>query len=53
MANTTTKKPDDYVIATGKQYSVKQFINLVAKKIKYKNKLERKRHKRKRYRSKW
>ena len=27
------KKPDDYVIATGKQYSVKQFINLVAKKL--------------------
>ena len=24
-------KPDDYVIATGKQYSVKQFINLTAK----------------------
>ena len=23
------KKPDDFVIATGKQYSVKQFINLV------------------------
>ena len=27
------KKPDDYVIATGKQYSIKQFINLTAKKI--------------------
>ena len=25
------KKPDDYVIATGKQYSVKQFINLACK----------------------
>ncbi len=27
------KKPDDYVIATGKQYSVKQFLHLVAKKL--------------------
>ena len=27
------KKPDDYVIATGKQYSVKQFINVTAKKL--------------------
>jgi len=27
------KKPDDWIICTGKQYSVKQFINLVAKKI--------------------
>ena len=27
-------KPDDYVIATGKQYSIKQFINLTAKKLK-------------------
>ena len=26
-------KPDDYVIATGKQYSIKQFINITAKKI--------------------
>ncbi len=36
------KKPDDYVIATGKQYSVKYFINLVARelnmKIKWKGK---------------
>ncbi len=36
------KKPDDYVIATGKQYSVKYFINLVAKvlnmKIRWKGK---------------
>ena len=28
------KKPSDYVIATGKQYSVKQFINLVLKELK-------------------
>ena len=27
------KKADDWVVCTGKQYSVKQFINLVAKKI--------------------
>ena len=27
-------KPDDYVIATGKQYSVKEFINLTAKELK-------------------
>ena len=30
------KKPKDYVIATGKQYSVKQFINLVLKELKIK-----------------
>jgi len=30
------KKPDDYVIATGKQLSIKQFINLAAKKLKMK-----------------
>jgi GDPmannose 4,6-dehydratase len=27
------KKPDDYVIATGQQYSVKQFINFTAKEL--------------------
>ena len=27
------KRPEDYVIATGKQYSIKQFINLTAKKL--------------------
>ncbi len=27
------KKPGDYVIATGKQYSVKQFVNLVASEL--------------------
>ena len=27
------KKPDDFVIATGKQYSVKYFINIVAKEL--------------------
>ena len=30
------KKPDDYVIATGVQYSIKQFVNLTAKKLKMK-----------------
>jgi GDPmannose 4,6-dehydratase len=29
-------KPDDFVIATGKQYSVKDFINLAAKELKMK-----------------
>ena len=29
-------KPDDYVIATGKQYSVKYFVNLVANNLKIK-----------------
>ena len=28
------KRPDDFVIATGKQYSVRQFVNLVSKKLK-------------------
>ena len=27
------KKSDDYVIATGKQYSIRTFVNLVAKKL--------------------
>ena len=30
------KKPDDYVISTGKQYSVKYFTNLVANELKLK-----------------
>ena len=36
------KQPDDFVICTGKQYTIKQFINMVAKeldmKIKWKGK---------------
>jgi GDPmannose 4,6-dehydratase len=28
------KKPKDYVIATGKQYSIKQFVNMTARKLK-------------------
>jgi GDPmannose 4,6-dehydratase len=31
------KTPQDYVIATGKQYSVKQFVDLVLKELKIKN----------------
>ena len=30
------KQPNDFVIATGKQYSIKQFINLASKKLKMK-----------------
>tara|TARA_B100001250_G_scaffold410488_1_gene437024 strand:+ start:217 stop:1254 length:1038 start_codon:yes stop_codon:yes gene_type:complete len=30
------KKPQDYVIATGKQYTVKQFVNLVLKELEIK-----------------
>jgi GDPmannose 4,6-dehydratase len=30
------KKPDDFVIATGKQFSVKHFVNIVAKELKMK-----------------
>ncbi len=30
------KQPDDYVIATGKQYSVRQFVNLVSNKLGFK-----------------
>ncbi len=33
-------KPKDYIIATGKQYSVKQFANLVAKELGFKIKWE-------------
>ena len=29
------KKPDDFVIATGKETSVKSFANIVAKKLKF------------------
>ena len=36
MENVTTKKPDDFVICTGKQYSIKNFINIVSKKLKIK-----------------
>ena len=28
------KKPDDYVVSTGKEYTIKEFINITAKKLK-------------------
>ena len=31
MENIATKKPDDFVVATGHTYSVKQFIDTSAK----------------------
>ena len=34
MADVTTKGPEDYVIASGKNYTVKQFINEAAKVLK-------------------
>ena len=42
VENVTKKVPDDYVIATGKQFSVKEFINLSLKalNIKYRWKEE-------------
>ena len=36
MENVTKKTPTDYVISTGKQYSVKQFANLVLSELKIK-----------------
>ena len=33
MENAAKKTPSDFVIATGKQYSVKQFVNLVLKEL--------------------
>ena len=30
------KKPDDFVISTGKQYTIKQFVNKVADRLKFK-----------------
>ena len=33
MENAQKNKPDDYVIATGKQYTVKQFIDYTAKQL--------------------
>ena len=33
MENVKKNKPTDYVIATGKQYSVKEFVNLVLKEL--------------------
>ena len=36
MENVTTKKPNDYVIATGKTFTIKEFVNRAAKKIGFK-----------------
>ena len=33
MENTSTKKPEDFVIATGRQESVRTFIELAAKEL--------------------
>ena len=43
------KGPDDYVIATGKQYSIRTFVNLVCKKLNIKIKWSGKGIKEKRY----
>ena len=36
MENAPKKTPSDYVIATGKQYSVKDFINIVLNELNFK-----------------
>ena len=36
MEDASEKKPSDYVIATGKQFTVKQFVNLVLKELNFK-----------------
>ena len=41
------KKPDDYVIGTGKTFTIKDFINRAAKKIKTKYSMDGERYKRK------
>ena len=33
MENASKEKPDDYVISTGKQFTVKKFIEMSAKKL--------------------
>ena len=33
MENAAKKKPEDYVISTGKQFSVREFVNLVLKEL--------------------
>lgn len=38
------KKPDDWVIATNKETTVKEFVNKVAKKTKFENKMDWKRY---------
>ena len=34
MENVTEKKPDDYIISTGKTYSIKDFINIATNYLK-------------------
>ena len=36
MVNVKTKKPEDFVISTGKQINIKQFVNLVLSELKIK-----------------
>ena len=36
MEDASTKKPNDYVIGTGKTFTIKEFINKAAKKIGFK-----------------
>ena len=43
------KKPDDFVICTGKQYSIRQFVDLVSKRVKIKLKWKGKDKKEKAY----
>ena len=43
------KKPDDFVICTGKQYSIRQFVDLVSKRLKIKLKWKGKDKKEKAY----
>ena len=33
MVNASTKDPEDFVISTGEQHSVKEFVNLAANKL--------------------
>jgi len=47
------KKPDDFIIATGKQYSIKQFINIVAKKLKIKEAKKKRKAANRRAKSSW
>ena len=38
MENVAIKKPDDFVIATGKSYTIKHFLDLSLKKLDFKYK---------------
>ena len=43
MENFTTKKPDDFVVATGQAFSVRQFVEIASNYLRFKNILARKR----------